>query len=96
MALNLVIPSIVCRKFPYMDKATDQLRRYGQLPDPSLLRYVSLPGREQIVLAGNHDWNPLAAERTNVRPRNLPPAKIRARIPTQIAPLTQFRVQTFR
>ena len=61
-----------------MDKATDHLRRHGRLPDPSLLRHVSPLGWDHIVLTGDHDWNSGAAERTNVRPLNLYPAKIRA------------------
>ena len=78
MALNLVIAAIVYWNTSYMDKATDHLRRHGQLPDPSLLRHVSPLGWEHIVLKGNYDWNSRAAERTNIRPLNLYPARIRA------------------
>ena len=78
MALNLVIAAIVYWNTSYMDKATDHLRRQGWLPDPSLLRHVSPLGWEHIVLTGNYDWNSGAAERSNVRPLNLYPAKIRA------------------
>ena len=35
-------------------------------------------GWEHIVLTGNYDWNSGAAERTNARPLNLYPARIRA------------------
>ena len=48
------------------------------LPEPSLLRHVSPLGWDHIVLTGDYDWNSGAAERTNVRPLNLYPAKIRA------------------
>ena len=57
---------------------TDHLRRQGRLPDPSLLRDVSPLGWKHIVLTGDYDWNSGAAERTNVRPLNLYPAKLRA------------------
>ena len=40
--------------------------------------YVSPLGWDHIVLTGDYDWNSGAAERTNVRPLNLCPAKIRA------------------
>ena len=36
------------------------------------------PPRADIVLTGDYDWNSGAAERTNARPLNLYPAKIRA------------------
>ena len=78
MALNLVIAAIVYWNTTYLDKATDHLRRQGRLPDPSLLRHVSPLGWEHIVLTGDYDWDSGAAERTNVRPLNLYPAKIRA------------------
>ena len=78
MALNLVIAAIVYWNTSYMDKATDHLRRQGRLPDPSLLRHVSPLGWDHVVLTGDYDWNSRAAERTNVRPLNLYPAKIRA------------------
>ena len=46
--------------------------------DPSLLRHVSPLGWSHIVLTADYDWNSGAAQRTNVRPLNLYPAKIRA------------------
>ena len=78
MALNLVIAAIIYWNTSYMDKAADHLRRQSRLPDPSLLRHVSPLGWDHIVLTGDYDWNSGAAERTNVRPLNLYPAKIRA------------------
>ena len=48
------------------------------VPEPSLLRHVSPLGWDHIVLTGDYDWNSGAAERTNERPLNLYPAKIRA------------------
>ena len=51
---------------------------FEQLPDPTLLRHVSPLGWEHIVLTGDYDWNSGAAERTNARPLNLYPARIRA------------------
>ena len=51
-----------------MDKAADHLRRQGRLPNPSLLRHVSLLGWDHIVLTGDYDWNSGAAERANTRP----------------------------
>ena len=78
MALNLVIAAIVYWNTSYMEKATDHLRRHGRLPEPSLLRHVSPLGWDHIVLTGDYDWNSGAAERSNVRPLNLYPAKIRA------------------
>ena len=48
------------------------------LVDPSLLRHVWPLGWSHIVLTGDYDWNSGAAQRTNVRPLNLYPAKIRA------------------
>ena len=35
-------------------------------------------GWDHIVLIGDYDWNSGAAQRTNVRPLNLYPTKIRA------------------
>ena len=61
-----------------MDKAADHLRRHGPLTDPGLLRHISPLGWEHIVLTGDYDWNSGAAERTNVRPLNVYPARIRA------------------
>ena len=78
MALNLVIAAIVYWNTSYMDKATEHLRRRARLPEPGLLRHVSPLGWEHIVLTGDYDWHSGAAERTNVRPLNLYPAKIRA------------------
>ena len=46
--------------------------------EPSLFRHVSPLGWNHIVLAGDYDWNSGAAQRTNVRPLNPYPAKIRA------------------
>ena len=42
------------------------------------LRHVSPLGWEHIVLTGDYDWNSGAAVRTNARPLNLYPARIRA------------------
>ena len=78
MALNLVIAAVVYWNTLYMDKATDHLRRWGQLPEPSLLRHVSPLGWDHIVLTGDYDWNTGAAQRTTVRPLNLYRTKIRA------------------
>ena len=78
MALNLVIAAIVYWNTSYMDKATEHLRRQGRLPDPILLRHVSPLGWNHIVLTGDYDWDSGAAQRTNVRPLNLYPTKIRA------------------
>ena len=49
-----------------------------RVPEPSLLRHVSPLGWSHIALTGDYDWNSGAAQRTNVRPLNLYPAKIRA------------------
>ena len=46
--------------------------------NPNLLRHVSPLGWEHIVLTGDYDWNSGAAERTNARPLNLYPTRIRA------------------
>ena len=62
--------------------------RSKRLPDPSLLRHVSPLGWDHIVLTGDYDWNSGAAERTNVRPLNIHPAKIRAWFPVKNASLT--------
>ena len=78
MALNLVIAAIVYWNTAYIEKAATHLRRERRLPDPTLLRHVSPLGWEHIVLTGDYDWNSGAAERTNARPLNLYPAKIRA------------------
>ena len=78
MALNLVIAAIVYWNTSYMDKASEHLRRQGRLPDPNLLRHVSPLGWDHIVLTGDYDWNSGAEQRSNVRPLNLYPAKIRA------------------
>ena len=48
------------------------------VPDPSLLRHVSPLGWDHIVLTGDYDGNSAATHRTNVRPLNLYPAKLRA------------------
>ena len=53
-------------------------RSERRLPDPNLLRHVSPLGWEHIVLTGDYDWNSGAAVRTNARPLNLYPARIRA------------------
>ena len=63
------------------------LRRQNRLPDPGLLRHVSPLGWDHIVLTGDYDWNSGAAERTNARPLNLYPAKIRAWFPVENASL---------
>ena len=78
MALNLVIAAIVYWNTCYMDKAANYLRRQGRLPDPNLLRYVSPLGWYHIGLTGDYNWHSGAAERMNVRPLNLYPARIRA------------------
>ena len=78
MALNLVIAAIMYWNTCYMDKAADHLRRHGRLTDPGLLRHISPLGWEHIVLTGDYDWNSGAAERTNVRPLNVYPARVRA------------------
>ena len=52
--------------------------RAGRCGEPSLLRHVSPLGWDHIVLTGDYDWSSGAAERSNVRPLNLYPAKIRA------------------
>ena len=78
MALNLVIAAIVYWNTAYIEKAATHLRRERRLPDPTLLRHVSPLGWEHIVLTGDYDWNSGAAERTNARPLNLYPARIRA------------------
>ena len=78
MALNLVIATIVHWNTSYMDKATDHLGRHGPLPDPSLLRHISPRGWYHIVPTGDYGRDSRAAERTNVRPLNLNPAKNRA------------------
>ena len=44
----------------------------------SSLRHVSPLGWDHIVLTGDYDWNSGTDERSNVRPLNLYPAKIRA------------------
>ena len=48
------------------------------MPDPTLLRHVSPLEWEHIVLTGDYDWNSGAAERTNARPLNLYPTRLRA------------------
>ena len=53
-------------------------RSERRLPAPNLLRHVSPLGWEHIVLTGDYDWNSGAAVRTNARPLNLYPARIRA------------------
>ena len=53
-------------------------RSERRLPDPNLLRHVSPLGWEHIVLTGDYDWNSGSAVRTNARPLNLYPARIRA------------------
>ena len=78
MALNLVIAAIVYWNTSYIEKAANHLRRERRLPDPNLLRHASPLGREHIVLTGDYDWNSGAAVRTNTRPLNLYPARIRA------------------
>ena len=78
MALNLVIAAIVYWNTSYIEKAANHLRREQRLPDPNLLRHVSPLGWEHIVLTGDYDWNSGAAVRTNARPLNLYPARIRA------------------
>ena len=78
MALSLVIAAIVYWNTWYLDKAADHLRRHGRLTDPSLLQHVSPLGWEHIALTGDYDWNSGAAERTNARPLNLYPTRIRA------------------
>ena len=78
MALNLVIAAIVYWNTSYIEKAANHLRRERRLPDPNLLRHVSPLGWEHIVLTGDYDWNSGAAVRTNARPLNLYPARIRA------------------
>ena len=78
MALNLVIAAIVYWNTAYIEKAATHLRRERRLPDPTLLRHVSPLGWEHIVLTGDYDWNSGATERTNARPLNLYPARIRA------------------
>ena len=62
----------------YIEKAANHLRRERRLPNPNLLRHVSPLGWEHIVLTGDCDWNSGAAERTNARPLNLYPARLRA------------------
>ena len=49
-----------------------------RIEDPTLLRHVSPLGWEHIVLTGDYDWNSGAAERTNARPLNLYPTRLRA------------------
>ena len=78
MALNLVIAAIVYWNTSYIEKAANHLRRERRLPDPTLLRHVSPLGWEHIVLTGDYDWNSGAAERTNARPLNLYPTRLRA------------------
>ena len=78
MALNLVIAAIVYWNTSYIEKAANHLHRERRLQDPPLLRHVSPLGWEHIVLTGDYDWNSGAAERTNARPLNLYPARIRA------------------
>ena len=78
MALNLVIAAIVYWNTSYIEKVANHLRRERRLPDPNLLRHVSPLGWEHIVLTGDYDWNSGAAVRTNARPLNLYPARIRA------------------
>ena len=79
----------------YMDKAADHLRQQRRLPDPGLLRPVSPLGWDHIVLTGDYDWNSGAAERTNGRPLNIYPAKVRAWLPADDASLTYSCEQTF-
>ena len=62
----------------YIGKPADHLHRHGGLTDPGLLRRISPLGREYIVLTGDYDWNSRAVERTNARPLNVDPARIRA------------------
>lgn len=71
MALNLVIAAITFWNTLYMEKATDHLRRQGQIPDPSLLKHASPQGWEHIILTGDYDWHSGAAERTNARPLHI-------------------------
>ena len=78
MALNRVIAAIVYWNTSYIEKAANHLRRERRLPDPTLLRHVSPLGWEHIVLTGDYDWNSGAAERTNARPLNLYPTRLRA------------------
>ena len=78
MVLNLVIAAIVYWNTSYIEKAANHLRRERRLPNPNLLRHVSPLGWEHIVLTGDYDWNSGAAERTNARPLNLYPTRIRA------------------
>ena len=62
-------------------------RSERRLPAPNLLRHVSPLGWEHIVLTGDYDWNSGAAVRTNARPLNLYPARIRAERSTPKATL---------
>ena len=78
MALNLVIAAIVYWNTSYIEKAANHLRRERRLPNPTLLRHVSPLGWEHIVLTGDYDWNSGAAQRSNARPLNLYPARLRA------------------
>lgn len=71
MALNLVIAAITFWNTLYMEKATDHLRRQGQIPDPGLLKHASPQGWENIILTGDYDWHSGAAERTNARPLHI-------------------------
>ena len=60
------------------EKSTHRVTRRIEGGNPNLLRHVSPLGWEHIVLTGDYDWNSGAAERTNARPLNLYPTRIRA------------------
>ena len=70
--------SAVSRRFVALSRKRMHEFLSRPLPEPSLLRHVSPLGWDHIVLTGDYDWNSGAAERSNVRPLNLYPAKIRA------------------
>ena len=48
------------------------------VPEAVKVRYVSPLGWYHIGLTGDYNWHSGAAERTNARPLNLYPARIRA------------------
>ena len=75
--LSLVGTAIVCWT-TRIDKAADNVRRNGGLSGPSVLRYVSPRDWNHMILTADHDRNSGTGQRSNVRPPNLYPSRIRA------------------